>query len=557
LLNSWLKFFFIFLVLHDLHASRKEDKDFDSIKRRYLKELESYHRELCPQGTEDQYLGLLKDYRGLGYYLPEVGGEVDLVTIEKLLPEILKKIEWLEKVQGKLSVQSWPDSQKIGDKILALIQEALKFKEEYAIHKDFKAQKKIAGQSMKVIGHLKAEVKKLFDELYFLQSYDFPVDHLKNRKIYDDFKDFEDHTSKQISNYAFFYRKILEDGAYNPDQTGYDLFLRSTMDTIWFEVHRPQLFLDEDLRVDLEWAIKKIRKEIDRGHTQWKDRINEWLGRLQRQRDFYKDLINPDNRARTQEIVQTQNQALLKLKDFVIKNQTKSYLFWTKRTSDLQALFVLDTILHNEVGDVDAPDALERMDVAQIVWNRQKVAPYAELKSDQMLYKELVSQYSDEKIKGHTWLNSLFRLGEFSFTYPYIPGVVKIFCFDQSKKGKKLQKENLKIGWTTIQKPREEFTPIRYFSRAAMLGRINMGLVWDQFKLYPERAGLLAEGQPELLSHFTAKQYRFLYAFSDPEAVEYWVIDMKNKIYVVRPQGEKSLFFSYRNPQDFRYFTPK
>jgi len=555
LLNIYIKIIF-FSLWSSFVLALAEDRDFVKAKRRYFSELTRFQKQVCPKGTEENYQKMLQNYRGLGFYLPELNGDVDLITIEKLLPEMEKKLKWIKVIISKLEKDSkWPKPEMIDLSILELINQLLSLKYDFTLAQTEKQKNTIADLSLKKMKELKKSYHRLVDQVYFLNSYDFPVDHLKNRKVYDDFKDFQDSTSKQISNYAFFYRKILEDGTLNADRTGSDLFLRSTLDTIWFEFERIQPLIDEDLRNDLEWSLKKIKKEVTKGKDHWLERFVDWQQRLISQISFYKDLIHPDNRAHTQEIIKNQNQALIQLKEFVLSKQEESYVFWSKLPSEIQALFVLDTILYSEVGDVDAPYGLERIDVSQIVWNRFHHPVYSELNKVQDLFIRLNKKIGEDKIKEAKWLNILFRLGEFSFTYPYIPGVVKIFCGDQTPKGKKLQSENLFISWTTLKSPRSDFTPIRYFSRAAMFGRINMGLVWDKFKLYPERPGLLAPGQTDLIKDLLLKNFRFLYSFKDPLGVEFWTIEVKNKVFVVKPEHEKSLFYLYRNPQDFRYFS--
>ena len=55
---------------------------------------------------------------------------------------------------------------------------------------------------------------------------------------------------------------------------------------------------------------------------------------------------------------------------------------------------------------------------------------------------ELINFFNTKKYK---WLNVLFKEGEFSFTYFFIPSNIGIFCPDFSKKAKILRKENLNI----------------------------------------------------------------------------------------------------------------
>jgi hypothetical protein len=216
----------------------------------------------------------------------------------------------------------------------------------------------------------------------------------------------------------------------------------------------------------------------------------------------------------------------------------------------------MDTILINEVGDVDGGDALERRDVAQIIYNRKTNSDYNHIDKEQDLYPLLKEKLSQSEIDQEEWLNVLFKKGEFSFTYAYIPGVIKIVCPDISKKARNLQSENVSLSLATLTNPQKDFTPLRYFSRASMLGRINMASIWENFEKYPERAGLFANGQEILNEKLKLGQYQFLYSFNDPKNEEYWVIQVGNKIYGVRFYENTPIFYFYRNPHDFTYFSP-
>jgi len=208
------------------------------------------------------------------------------------------------------------------------------------------------------------------------------------------------------------------------------------------------------------------------------------------------------------------------------------------------------------VGDVDSEEASERLDVAQVVYNRRSVPLYRTLDTNQDLYR-LLRQSKDEKdIQAEEWLNILYRLGEFSFTYYYMPGSVKAFCPDLSPIGKRLQRENLEIALTLLRNPRTDFTALRYFSRASMPGRINMASVWDDYVKFPERAGLTLGQQDELRQKLQSGELQYLYQFTDPKGINYQVYsDVKNKIYVARFFEKTWLFYSWRNPHYFTYFS--
>lgn len=522
----------------------------------YLEIHREYRAKFCRPQTEEDYKKLLTKYRGSGLHIPDVGDEVDYVTLEKILPELEQKIQWIQQESLELSKRKKiPTVEELTLPIEKIISELLKAKKITVLSTDEKEKKKAFQVSHDEMAKLRKEFRHLIDQISFLTNYHYPNDHLKNRKIYDDFKDLEDPTSKQIANYSLMHRRIVEDGAYNPDHTDGDQFLRTTIETVALEMTRPMLLIEEDLRYDLQWILKRMGKELNRTRPELLARLKEWEERTSRLYQFYKELILPENRQKSRELIKEHNQAQLQLKEFVFSRQSDSFEFWKKQSEVNKALFTLDTILYNEVGDVDKDEPLERLDVAQVVFNRQGVDEYHTLKKDQPLYKRLLEKFSEKDIQSEAWLNILFRQGEFSFTYYYIPGVVKMFCSDLSPLGRRLQHENLEIALSVLREPRMDFTPLRYFSRASMLGRINMASVWDNYQKFPERAGLLMNNQGELKKSYQKGEFTFLYEFIDPKGEGYIVLEINNKICVAKLTPGGPIFYSYRNPHYFAYFT--
>jgi hypothetical protein len=135
----------------------------------------------------------------------------------------------------------------------------------------------------------------------------------------------------------------------------------------------------------------------------------------------------------------------------------------------MQKLFSIETILYSEVGRIDAPDALERRDIAQVVINRSQNVLYNSLGNKDSIVKYLSPEI---KINENKWLNVLFKEGEFSFTYFYIPGNFHIYCPDMSRIGQFLRRENVRIALNLLNKPQASFFALRYFSRASMFGLI-------------------------------------------------------------------------------------
>jgi hypothetical protein len=551
--NSFLLLALLSLSLQSC-ASTLEPSQQGKTLAQYHSLYKEHAKNICPNGTEDEFNKLLKRYRGQGHWVPELASDVDFVTVEKLIPEIEKKLKWIQEQRKWLIQKKKLPGLVTLENIEKKMKTLLQHKRVWETDTNEKNRKNAGENSLAELKKLRGEWAKLVRLAPFLTNYSFPVDHLKNRKIYDEFRDQPEPTSQQIANYAFFYRRLLEDGAYNPDQTSSDSWLRTTIDTVQLEMDRPMLVLEEDLRYDLQFVLARMKKEIQRGKPALVARLGEWEERTSRALQFYQDLVRPENKEKARAHIREKNQATLLLKEWVASKQTLSWLWWKKQDDTMKALYSIETILYNEVGDVDTQEALERLDVAQVVVNRHGVPFYRELDQAQEMFPLLRKELSEKAIQNEYWLNVLYRRGEFSFTYYYMPGAVKAFCPDFSKTGLRLQRENLEIALALLRNPRNEFKALRYFSRASMPGRINMASVWENYHSLPERPGLLAESQDKLRTLWSKGAGQYLYQFQDPTGERYQVVEIENKIYVARLFQEKWLFYSWRNPHYFTYF---
>lgn len=529
----------------------------------YMSSFDKFRKEVCKPETEEKFDSDLLAYRGQGYWIPELDDDVDVETIKLLLPQMEKKLEWIKTQKERVQKKGIP-KQKVTEKIRKDLEKLLQYK-KYELEEDEK--KKIASRSasLKELEKLKKSYETLVSEVPFLTNFQFPVDHLKNRKVYDSYKGKEDVESVKISNYAFLYRKLLEDGAYNKNRTGSDIYLRTTMDTLYFEIRDHGFYLSEDARYDFDFILGKIDSELARGKDRILERLTEWEERTQRTYDFYKSLTLPENQVQAvkgdknstpnRQLILEHNRATDKLKEFVYSKQADVYKYWLNQPELLRAIFVIETILMNEVGGVDGDEALERMDVARVVMNRLDKPQYLSIGKKEFIWPYLKKITSDYHLKNEKFLNALFKQGEFSFTYYYMSGVSKIFCPDLSKKAKKLREKNIEIALKVLKEDDSSFKATRYFSRASMIGRIHMDSVWDDYQPYPERPGLLAEGQRKLLGAFQKSAYTFLYSFKDPEQETYQVLEIDGKVYALSDKNGLKVFYSYRNPHYFRYFS--
>lgn len=525
-----------------------------------IKEYNKIHNEfsnkVCTPGTDFKYKKLLKNYKGTGHYLPLIGDDIDRRAISINLILFKKKINFISSIEEKLlKTKKLPDYKKISLDIKDSVNLLLEYKKQHFMTKDEEKQKELKLLSAKAMGLLKKQYDQFMNDLYFFKSFNYPNDHLANRFAYDSKKKTKAETALQRANRIFFYRKIVEDGAYEPGKLKGDIYTRSTMDTIYYTLRTEKDFISENLRHDLDWAIKVVGRFVDRGYTKQLSRVREWKKRTQVKYKFYKDIIQSKNKKKAHKIVEEKNKASIALKDFTYQKQAETYHFWRSKDRIWKALFSLETILYNEVGRVDGEDALERVDVAHIVMNRVLDPVYSSLDPSQPLVDYLKLPRSEwEKER---WLNTLFRVGEFSFTYHYISSSSHIYCADRSRVGKKLRDKNLKISLKALKSPRTDFDVFRYFSRISMLGKIDMTTVWNDYVPVAEKPGYETTNQKKLLRLYRKGDYDFYYGFTDPVGDEYFVISISDKIYSMTIKRGVPKFYKYRNPHLFMYFSKK
>jgi len=521
---------------------------------KYKKIHGKFFKKSCTPGTEFKYHKLLKRYRGTGHYLPLVSGDVDKKAIRKNLKTLQAKIKFIKGIESRLNKQKkLPYFKVLSQDITTTVNKLLEYKKKYFLKLRSSEKVKLIKKSSDLLLVLNKQFGLFMEQIYFLKSYNYPNNHLENRSNYEAVKDKLGDKNKTKANSIFFYRKLVEDGAFNPNHTRPDIYTRSTLDTIYFGLKHEKETLSENLRYDLEWVLKRVKVYLAYGVKKQRSRIKEWRVRSEKKLTFYRELINTKNKAKAKKLALEKNEASSELKEFVYAKQAQTYKFWASQPKLWKALFALETIIYNEVGVIDGKDALERKDVAQIVMNRVSDNFYHTLSEEQILvrYLKLANQdYSNEY-----WLNTLFRVGEFSFTYHYISSVVKIFCPDMSRRGKVIRDKNLKISLKSLKNPRPEFDVFRYFSRVSMLGKIDMSSVWSDYARYRERPGYEAKGQRRLTRKLLADKFQFLYKYLDPKGISYQVIKVDDVVYSMTWVRGRPKFFKYRSPHLFTYFT--
>ncbi len=529
----------------------------------YMNSFQKFRERICVPKAQSVFDSNLKAYRGQGYWIPELNDDVDVESIITLLPEFEKKLKWIQDQKKKIKKSQLP-SKTVTSDARYLLNRLLELKKT-ELSSDEKVKISARKESLKLQTKLLSAYEHLIKKVSFLSNYRYPVDHLKNRKIHDEFREKEDTSSVKIANYSFLYRKLLEDGAYNPDRTGSDIYLRTTIDTLHFELLQHDFYLTEDARYDLEFVLAKIDSELERGEKKILARLTEWEERVSKTFEFYKSLTQTENQkvimvngvktTPNKDLIKEHNRAAEELKRFVYTKQAEVYNYWLHQPELTRAIFVIETILLNEVGGVDGEDALERMDVARVVVNRLDKPKYLSIGRKEFIYPYLKKITTDFHLQNEKWLNALFKQGEFSFTYYYMSGVPMIFCPDLSPTAKKLRQQNVEIALQVLKNPDSSFKATRYFSRSSMIGRIHMDSIWEDYEPYPQRPGLLANGQEKLLRDFNQGQYTYLYSFKDPEGVLYEVVRISTENYALAVKNKVKIFFHHRNPHYFRYFT--
>lgn len=529
----------------------------------YMKTFDKFRERICVPKAEHIFDQNLLAYRGQGYWIPELNDDVDVESIKSLLPQMERKLSWITDQRKKIEKKGLPKENLTSD-LRALLRQLLVLKRDEILSDE---TKKVVSRkkSLELLQRLVKGYESLIKKVPFLTNFQYPVDHLKNRKVYDEYRLREDLESQKVANYSFLYRKLLEDGAYNKNHTGSDIYLRTTLDTLHFELLSHDFYLSEDARYDLEFVLSKIESELSRGKDKLVERLTEWEERTKRTVDFYRSLTLPENQVQSiagdkdstpnRQLIKEHNKATERLKEFVYTKQAEVYNFWLNQPELPRAIFVIETILLNEVGGVDGDEALERMDVARVVMNRLDKPKYLAIGNNEFIYPYLKKVTSDFHLKNERWLNALFKQGEFSFTYYYMSGVAKIFCPDMAPGARKLRAQNIEIALQVLKDENPTFKPTRYFSRASMIGRIHMDSIWEDYTPYSERAGLLASGQDKLLKAFNSGNYSYLYSFKDPLGDLYQVVEIESRNYAMGEKNGIRLFYGHRNPHFFRYFT--
>ena len=531
----------------------------------YLKLQKEYSAISCKPGTESTFQELDKNYRGDGNFIPiSLDEKIDLKTIKNHIPLLKEKSLW---IQSQIDfIKSIQDLKKLKfeiDRLRNDVSLLLEAKKDFFFTDDKIKKADIEAKAGKQFQQLLKEIVQFKNEIPFLLSFKFPINHLSLRTEYEKLKNQSTKEARLRANSIYFYRKIVQDGSYDEELSRNDSVIRSAFDTLYLSLNREpnRSFITDNERVDIHYILSNFEKLLSLKPDVLVARFSEWKARNERALAFYQDLaegrkIKVSENSQIKDItsvLEDRSRSLYTLKDFVLRREANTYAFWASRSELFQSLFAMETILYSEVGRMDAPDALERRDVAQVIINRSENSAYNSLTNIDSISRYLPQK---NKTKDNLWLNVLFKEGEFSFTYFYIPGNFHIYCPDMSRTGQFLRRENVRIALELLNKPRTNFKALRYFSRIGMYGRIEMDSLWDEFTALPEVPGKAVRNPRKIYDLFKRDHYKFLYDFTNKDLMKnFQVVDLNGKTYVVDAKNTKQIYY-YRNPHQFKYFTP-
>lgn len=551
-------------LLGSLQAVNAKERLNDRIIDEYLKMQAEFSTASCKPGTDETFQKLDKSYRGDGNFIPVLLDEkVDLKTVKNLIPMMKEKSQWIQAQMDYLNkVQDLKPARNQIDEVekeVSILQDL--YKEHYFTSNAAKKEE-IKKKATLQFKQMLKDVVTLKDQVPFLLSFKFPINHLALRAEYEKFKNQSTKEARSRSNSIYLFRKIVQDGSYDEELIKNDAVIRSAFDTLYLSLTKDsnRTFLTDNERVDLRYVLKNFDKLLSYKAPTLIARFNEWKARNERAVQFYEDLIENKKIKLSEEtqikdvtsLLEERARSLYTLKEFVLSREANAYEYWSKQSELMQALYAIETILYSEVGRMDAPDALERRDVAQVVINRYENTSYNSLSE-----KDGITKFLSPSIKTteNKWLNVLFKEGEFSFTYFYIPGNFHIYCPDMSRMGQFLRRENARIALELLNKPKTANTALRYFSRTSMFGRIEMDSLWNEYRPLPEVPGTPVPNAKKIYHQFQKDNYTFLYDFTNEEKKKkYLVVELKGKTYVVDSNEPKHVYH-YRNPHQFKYFS--
>src|SRR5690606_22715160 len=128
-----------------------------------LAEFERFNKkfahQLCRAGADHKYNKLLSEYRGKGFYLPELpDGEPDLGTVKLLLPEVKKKLAWIQARAEELKKErDFPGYPELTVNLQKTIDQLLEIKRQARFARTLRERKRYRDESRKQMTALAKE----------------------------------------------------------------------------------------------------------------------------------------------------------------------------------------------------------------------------------------------------------------------------------------------------------------------------------------------------------------------------------------------------------------
>ena len=532
-------------------ATFPAEMSIEQIQQAYLQTQSFFSQRLCIPGTEEKFWQLFRSYKAEGLYVPTFQDqEIDLTSIRANLGHLKEKLKWLAGVKVKL--QQKVDFRRelgIAEGILQVVEEILVINYRQVLAPSELNRQEVQNK----LDTLKKLHLNLIGEIYYLLPFKYPQDYLQLRWRYDQLKqqvvDKYHRDLEHQANDLFFFRQMVEDGANEENGTGPDLYLRTTLSTIGLLMEKPLEQLTENLRYDLVDVIDKMQKLWKKGIKYSQTRHENWINKTQKQLVFFQGLLQAKKEAQRQ-FLKKRASSLHQLRDFVASHLGHTYQFWADYPLWYQYLFAMETIFTNEVGRLDGPGGVERLDIAQVVLNRSNFPEFWQMDAEKVTFFQYVPLAHRAQWQKYLWSNLLMKPGEFSFTYFYLPSVIRIFCPEMTTAGKRRRAENVQLAIWAAKNPQASFQALRYFSRASMTGRIDMSVIWSDYVSFPERPGMAVEGetQKKLVSQFQGGNFKYLYSINQTLQV----LQFADDEYVY--DSTAKFFYYHRNPHYFTYF---
>lgn len=526
------------------------DQSNKELKKQFTKNFNNYRSAACSTQIERDYKKLYSAYKKNGFYVPMIKGSVDREAIQSQLSLLGEKRNWLNKqIKNFPNRKVFPRFSRISKNVNYNLKSVLDLNKKIRLTRGAARKKALIKQLTYSLKKLDKSFDAFAKKVSFLTNFKYPVNHQKNRIDYEQIKSSYKSNDILAKNKVYLKRRILEDGAMDKDGRRSDIYLRTTFDSLSYRLDKH--ILTDDVRYDLEWVLLMTKKELSRGPRKLKERLVVWRKKIQRQINFYYEIV--DNKEKAKLFSQNHSKASLELRRFIDERHLMTYKFYSKLPEIQRALFVFNQILINEAGAATPYNYRDRIDIAQIIINRFKKPHFNQLRDGSRL-KNLV-QKSIPNYKSLKWLNVMYKRLEFSFTLYFIPASYYTFCPDMFKVARHTRKKNLELSISALRNPRDEFNAVKYFSRFSMVGKIDMSPIWGLKHQLAERAGRRIYNSSKFQNAIRRNKYDYLYSFKSRDETNFDVIRIGKNIYSLKHYPKSPMFHNYRDPHKFTYFA--